>query len=39
MQVFARNEDVDARRIRAFTPVFDGLSPGVTAERTNNQLV
>jgi hypothetical protein len=23
-------EDVDARNIRAFTPVFDGLCPGMT---------
>jgi hypothetical protein len=25
-------EDVDARHIRAFTPVFDGLWPGMTTK-------
>src|SRR5689334_5801213 len=30
----AKAEDVDARHIRAFTPVFDGLWPGMTAEKS-----
>jgi hypothetical protein len=28
-----QRQDVDARDIRAFTPVFDGLCAGMTAER------
>jgi hypothetical protein len=30
IHVFARNKGVDARHTRAFTPVFDGLWPGMT---------
>jgi hypothetical protein len=31
--LIAAKEGVDARHIRAFTPVFDGLWPGMTADR------
>jgi hypothetical protein len=30
INALAWGEDVDARHIRAFTPVFDGLRPGMT---------
>jgi hypothetical protein len=39
IHVFANidaSQDVDARHIRAFTPVFDGLWPGMTTSRGRN---